>query len=322
MNKGLKITLLVGGLAVVFGTIITVTAFLIMGGNIENISKGDYEMIEYKVEDVFNKIEVNALDANVNIFYVENDECKVVCAENEYVKHLVSVSDEKLSISREIKKNILYYTDLFSNSKIINVFLPANSYSELDIKSNSGTIKITDHFEFNQVILNSKSGNIAISDINVNDDLSITAESGSIKVESINAKSISLKSRSGSLSLSKLDVINSLKLNTESGVVKVSNSNSSNITISTTSGSIKLIDVEVKEKLTLTSRSGAVNLENSDAKDLNIKTSSGSVVGTLKTSKIFITTSSSGTIDVPKTTVGGVCEVETKSGNIKFSIVE
>ena len=46
----------------------------------------------------------------------------------------------------------------------------------------------------------------------------------------------------------------------------------------------------------------------------------GDVVGTLLTAKIFIPSSSSGDVEVPKTVTGGRCEIVTDTGDIRISL--
>ena len=74
------------------------------------------------------------------------------------------------------------------------------------------------------------------------------------------------------------------------------------------------------EKLSAESTSGGVELDGCDGGAIYIETSSGSVKGTLLSDKIFITDTSSGRVDVPRSSVGGECEIITTSGNIVIKI--
>jgi DUF4097 and DUF4098 domain-containing protein YvlB len=51
-----------------------------------------------------------------------------------------------------------------------------------------------------------------------------------------------------------------------------------------------------------------------------LKTTSGSVKGSLLTPKIFYTDTTSGSVDVPRSTEGGLCEIQTTSGSIRITI--
>jgi DUF4097 and DUF4098 domain-containing protein YvlB len=61
-----------------------------------------------------------------------------------------------------------------------------------------------------------------------------------------------------------------------------------------------------------------VNFNACDATEIFVKTSTGNVAGSLLSSKVFIANTSTGSIDVPKTTSGGRCEIITSTGNIKI----
>ena len=57
-----------------------------------------------------------------------------------------------------------------------------------------------------------------------------------------------------------------------------------------------------------------------DAGELHVKTDTGDVTGSLLSDKIFFAESDVGSVDVPKTTTGGVCEIQTNTGNIAITI--
>ena len=74
--------------------------------------------------------------------------------------------------------------------------------------------------------------------------------------------------------------------------------------------------------MTLTRTTGDVTFDRSDASELYVDTSTGDVTGTFLTSKIFITNTTTGKIDVPETTEGGVCKINTTTGKIIIDIAE
>ena len=51
-----------------------------------------------------------------------------------------------------------------------------------------------------------------------------------------------------------------------------------------------------------------------------MKTDTGDVTGSLLSDKIFLAESDVGSVDVPKTTTGGVCEIRTDTGKIAITI--
>ena len=75
------------------------------------------------------------------------------------------------------------------------------------------------------------------------------------------------------------------------------------------------------EKFDIKCTTGSVHFDHSDASDIKVKTTTGGVKGTLLSDKIFFTKSSTGSINVPKSTTGGTCDLETTTGSIKIDIV-
>ena len=83
-----------------------------------------------------------------------------------------------------------------------------------------------------------------------------------------------------------------------------------------------LTDTIIDNKIKIHTSTGNVRFTNSDGYELYIRTDTGSVKGTLLTSKIFYANTDTGRINVPHSTSGGICDVETDTGNIELSISE
>ena len=132
---------------------------------------------------------------------------------------------------------------------------------------------------------------------------------------------------------------NDIILTTNTGGITVSNVLAKNLSVTVSTGKVNLRDVNcttlissgntgdislkntiVRDTLTITRSTGDVKLENSDAENIFIQTDTGDITGTLKTEKVFTTNTSTGKIDIPKTSNGGKCNLETSTGNIKIRI--
>lgn len=51
-----------------------------------------------------------------------------------------------------------------------------------------------------------------------------------------------------------------------------------------------------------------------------IRTDAGDVTEAMFSNKVFLVETSTGDVDVPRTTAGGWCEIETDTGNVRISI--
>ena len=65
---------------------------------------------------------------------------------------------------------------------------------------------------------------------------------------------------------------------------------------------------------------GDVKFTLCDAGELFVKTTTGNVIGSLCSEKIFMAKASTGKVEVPKSVTGGICEIETSTGDIRITI--
>ena len=85
-------------------------------------------------------------------------------------------------------------------------------------------------------------------------------------------------------------------------------------------GNVFLKKAIAKETISIERSTGDVKFEESDARDILVKTDTGNVKGMLLSDKVYIVETKTGSIDVPKTTSGGVCEITTSTGDIKIRV--
>lgn len=79
-------------------------------------------------------------------------------------------------------------------------------------------------------------------------------------------------------------------------------------------------NVIATEKFSIERSTGDVTFDGADAAEIFVKTDTGDVKGSLLTDKVFITETDTGRVDVPKTTIGGRCEITTDTGDISIEI--
>ncbi len=113
-----------------------------------------------------------------------------------------------------------------------------------------------------------------------------------------------------------------LNLSTSTGTVKLSDVSCQNIRSKSNTGDITLKNVTAAEKISVTLDTGDVVFDGADAEEIYVKTDTGDITGTLLREKVFITKTSTGTINVPKSTTGGRCELITSTGNILIKLAD
>ncbi len=314
----MKKNLIIGLVLLVVGIVIFIAAFAFTKFNFKALSSEKYITNTYYVENAFSDIEIDIDEFKVTLIPYDGDECKVVSTETEKVKINVQTENGKLKITQEDNRNWTEHVGVFLVEKTVDVYLPEKEYGTLRINNTSGSSVISDGLVFSDINIKSTSGSVkCCADADI---LSIDNTSGSIKLEGVFAIDINIKATSGSVSLKSVNAENSITINGTSGSIHFDSVRCEYFDVSNVSGSVTLTDTFSKKSMKIKVSSGSVRLDDSDAPDIDIRTSSGSVKGTLLSDKIFVTETSSGSVDVPASFEGGKCYIKTSSGSIKIKI--
>ncbi len=333
----MKKLLVISIVLLVVGAVILAAAFAFVKFDFKKISSEELMTNTYYAENSFSNIEIDSDDCKVTLIPSEDEVCKIVCTETEKVKFKITDENGTLKIVYQDSRSWVDRIGIFIAEKTVDVYLPQNEYENLKIGNSSGGVVISDGLTFSEIQTNTSSGSVkCYADADV---LSVKVSSGSIKLDGVSALEINLESSSGSIKLDnisseninleatsgsvKLDSVNaekSITVESTSGSVELNSVSCENLNASASSGSVKLFDVIASDSMKVKSSSGSVNLNDSDASDIEIKTTSGSVKGTLLSEKIFVTETSSGSVNVPASFEGGKCYIKTSSGSINIKI--
>ena len=323
MKTSKKVAIIVSVVAIIIGLFLCGGAAIATDFKFSNISTENYVTNTYTVEDKFMRVTVEAEEYDVRLHVSEDDQCKVECAETESVSCSVEVDNDTLSV--RISNNRKWYEYIgfgFNWAKTkLDIYLPQEKYASLFIRSRSGNISVPEGLTFAESDVYSASGEIGFFAV-VENDLCVRTESGDISVSGINPQNLTVQAVSGDVAIHAVNLEADLSVKTVSGSIGVSGMACQNVEAVSTSGDIEFSDLIAEEKIRTSSVSGDVELWQCDAGSLDIKTTSGDVSGSLLTQKIFVTDTTSGDVDVPRSTSGGICQVNTTSGNIEFIMAE
>lgn len=290
-----------------FLTIIIIVAvvFLISGGVVFGIgmANSNNELITNAIEltDDFNKIEINLDTANFKIAPTTDSTKKVEIKEKEKDLHKVSVNDNTLSIKCE--DNRPWYKKFFDfnfKRQLVILYIPEGIYGNLNVNTSTGDIELPENFEF--------------------DNLKIEVSTGDINVNSKITNEIDVKASTGNINISNNNSIGNVKIETSTGDIKLNNLVGNNLNINTSTGDVIISNALFVNKLNIETSTGDVTINSSDFNEIRIETSTGDVDATFKTNKIIYAETSTGDTDYPHLTEGGICEIETSTGNIKVRI--
>lgn len=273
----------------------------------------------YEVNERFNKISINVETTNINFKLSTDGQCKVVCNETKKINHTVKVENDTLVVKVNDTRKWYDYITVFPNSLELTVYLLNDEYSSLEVDTSTGNVEIPSDFKFESINIKGTTGNVKCL-ASVLNKMTICRSTGNITINDAIAGEIDLSTSTGNIELNSITCNGNLKIQVSTGKVNLTSVKCNNLNSIGKTGSIILNSVMVTNFMYIERSTGNVNLNACDANSISIIVSTGNVTGSLLSDKIFITESSTGKVNVPKTTSGGTCEIKTTTGNITIEI--
>ena len=314
-----KIWLIVAASLAVAGLILFAGVMTVLNWDFARLYGGTGVYInEHEVYEEFSNIAIYTDTADIKFIPYEKSYCKVECHEFKDVTHIVENNDGTLKISvLDARK---WYQTLFSwGAPTITVYLPSGAYGELTVTESTGDIEIPSDFSFKSINITSATGDIR-NFASATDSITVKTSTGDILMDGVSANDMELTVSTGEIIVKNVDLSGSFEIKVSTGKTKLDTVKCNTLNSAGNTGNMVLCGVEVCEKMTIERSTGDINFDGSDAGEIYIKTDTGDVKGSLLTEKVFFTKTSTGRVKIPKTTTGGVCEIETSTGNIELSI--
>jgi DUF4097 and DUF4098 domain-containing protein YvlB len=318
MKKSTAILLIIATSLVVLGCAVFGCAVIMMNGDLAKMGTNKYETNEHDISEEFKSIAINTDTADIELIPSEDEKCSVVCFERIHAKHDVSVNDGVLTIKLVDSRKWYEYIGINFSTPKITVYIPQGEYGKLSIKSSTGDVKIPKEFKFENIDISESTGNVT-NYASASENIIIKTSTGNIRVENVSAGTLDLSVSTGGITVSNVTCEGNVKIDVSTGKTNLTNIECKNIVSSGNTGAISLKNVIATEKFSIERSTGDVRFEGSDATEISVKTDTGDVTGTLLSEKVFITETSIGRINVPKTTSGGKCEITTATGDINIS---
>ena len=281
MKKGSIIALIVAGVLIIAGAILTVMGLSFAKGSQNERSMNQQEVW---VPEPFESIHINTKDCNVSFVPYNGDvDAQVVIREQERVNHSVYVEDGTLKIEINDMRSWIDHIGILgifgeTEKMKITVYLPETEYDSVYVRTNTGDIQTPAPLKAKELQLRSDTGDIYCDDATA-ETLDCMTSTGDISV------------RGGTVDVVKLQ---------------------------SSTGEVELEAVLAEEYLQIRTTTGDVGIENCDAGRVDIETDTGDVEGHFLTPKWFSAISDTGNVDVPNTPEGGDCRIETDTGDIHF----
>lgn len=280
-----------------FSIISIITILLIIGLCSSMVLRSTKVKENYHINDSFDNIEIIGSDFDIKIYpkITEDTGTNIKCIENNKMKFDISVMDKKLIIKQHDKRNFLErFFDFYDLE--IELYLEYEVYNSLIINNDTGDIFISEYLSFN--------------------DITIISSTGDLKLKANEINNLDIKSSTGDIEINDTIIKNNVSIESSTGEIILKNVNCDKLDIKTSTGYTKLINVLVSKDFTMDGSTSDLYLYRFDANNIYITLSTGDINGIILTNKIFMVTSSTGEIQVPETTTGGICKIKTSTGNV------
>ena len=314
-----KICLLTAGALVLAGCILFAGTLAAQGWDVTKLSTASFETNTHEVKEDFRDIAVTTDTANIAFAVSDDDTCRVVCREPENAKHAVSVIDQTLVIESEGRRAWRDNIGFSLGTPQITVYLPQTQYRALTIAGSTGNVELPKEFTFDCAEITLSTGNADLA-ANVSETAKITTTTGNIRARNTSVGALTLSATTGAVEVSGVRCQNELTLGVTTGAAQLRDVSCESFASTGSVGSIALENVIAAGEISIERTTGHVAFTACDAGELHVTTDTGSVTGSLLSDKIFFAQSDVGSVDVPKTTTGGICEITTATGAIEMTI--
>ena len=338
MKKAIVISLIVAGVLVLVGAGLFAGAMSAAEWDFEALQTQKYETVTHEVTGDFSNISIQTYESSIEFQPSADGTCKVECMESEHVTYSVIVQDGTLKITTNDARKWYHNIGIFNTQRQnMTVYLPKTTYDELQIKSNTGTVKASSEFSFANVQIGMNTGAVKweagvahsmrvitdtgfvqIKNVNMDGALSVKTDTGRAEICSVQAQSIKVETKTGKAIVTDAVAKSTVSIKTNTGNAELSGCRAVDIFVETDTGKAKLTDVVASGKMDIDTDTGDVVLDGCDAAEIEIETDTGDVEGTFLTPKIVYAQSNTGRIEVPRSTTGGICEITTDTGDINI----
>ena len=321
MKKSTIVWLIVAASLILLGAIIFGGVIMALKFDFSKLNTTKFETNTHTVSDSFDSITIDTDTADITFLPSEDESCKVVCHEQKNLKHSVEVVDGKLTIKCVDTRKWFEYIGINFGKTTVTVYLPQSEYKSLSIGADTSDVYIPNNFKFDSIDVIVSTGDVSCY-ASASNKIKIRTSTGDIKLENISSSSIELSVSTGRVSISSVVCDGDIKLRASTGDTTLTNITCANLTSNASTGKLVMNNVIASGNFDIERDTGDVRFERCDAEEITIVTGTGDVKGTLLSDKIFIVDTDTGRKDVPQTTTGGKCKINTDTGDIKISIVE
>lgn len=274
---------------------------------------------KYTASPSVKQLKIDVDTCAVSLLPTTEEQCTVEYRSTNKCPLIVTEEEGILSVHSENQRKWYDYIRFFSPPTAVTVYLPAATYEALTVHTDTGAVTVSQDLSFGHAEVHTSTGLIRWN-ASVTEELRLTASTGHITVEGVSAGQMTLKVSTGHVRITEGTVSGNISVRTSTGRVELTSLSCDKLNVTTSTGDIRLTDLRAAGLLTAEASTGDITLLRADAASLTMTTDTGDVTGSLLSEKIVFAQSDTGRVSVPKTTVGGRCEITTNTGDITITI--
>jgi DUF4097 and DUF4098 domain-containing protein YvlB len=337
--KSTKILLTTAILLLLFGVALLSFTACSLGDNFLGIF---YDNVKRTVEvaDNFESIVVELATSDVNLLPSEDEVCRVVSFDEKNNNYTVTVEDGVLKVSYTDERKWYDCVNISLDRSYVNIYLPRSEYETLAVEASTADVYVPSEFSFETVSVSVSTGSVYLAP-SASGLIEVETSTGDISLFDLTAASINLSVSTGKIDITNVRAESAIRFDVDTGSAHLSDVECATLSSDGTTGDLYMDNVRVTDvfhasrstgditvahsyagQIRIQTSTGDVTFDLSDADQIDVETDTGDVEGVLLTPKIFIPRTSTGRIDVPETTSGGICRVTTSTGRIILKIAE
>ena len=319
MSKRTKGWLITAISLVVVGSILFVGVMMVLGWNFKKLSADNFETNRYEIGQVYRHIVVDTKSADIEFLPSETASTTVVCHEQKTAKHVVEVDGDTLTIRLQDERKWYDRVDILFDHPHITVYLPQGDYGALSVEASTGDVKLPSVFRFESVSVTVTTGDVE-SQASASGAVKLQTTTGDITLQNASARSLELSATTGKIVVSSVRCEEDVSVDITTGRITLSDVQCRDFSTAGSTGDTLLDGVIAQGTFSAERSTGDIELRACDAAELRITTDTGDVTGSLLSDKVFFAETHTGTVEVPKTIMGGRCEISTDTGDIRITI--
>lgn len=316
MTTKMKVWMIVAASLILSGGLLFCAVMRSLHWDFGKLSTVRYERNTHEITADFKDISIVTDTADVDIYPSEDGKVTVICVEQEKMKHMAVVRDGTLTIEVHDTRAWHEYIGINFRRTSIRVYLPREVYGELAVKSSTGDIYVHDAFDFESIEISASTSDVTCW-ASAERDVKIKVTTGDITLRDASMQSADLSVTTGKVSVWSVDCREDMHIRVSTGKLNLTDVSCGSLQSKGTTGDVTLKNVKVTDEISIQRTTGDVKFDDCDSGTIKVKTSTGNVQGEFLTPKFVVASTSTGKIDLPQTFEGGgLCEVETSTGDI------